>query len=165
MPPESSDRLADAIYAQTQELRVLREVLDEIRSELQYAVQNNKSLYLVVEDLLASAEQGSVGGIAQQLLITRMSKDPTRKDFKVTFGRETQEKPDLSSGPSVVCDVCGREVAVEVSQRQEWTDVARWKGGGPGAFLGICPACREPTELPAPQSPTQPGNERRGTLF
>ena len=54
---ESSDRLADVIEAHTQELRVLRDVLEEIRSELQYAIQNNKVLYLVVEDLLVRGDE------------------------------------------------------------------------------------------------------------
>ena len=69
-------------------------------------------------------------------------------DPSVLVERIESEKPNLSAGPSAVCDVCEREVPHEQAKKEKWTDLARWNGGGHAAFLGICPGCISAPEKP-----------------
>ena len=172
MPPDDSDRLADtienlasAIQGNTDEMKALRDAIDDLRTSYEYAVRNSECPYLAeaatVRRLLPSFP---LDDALEMDLTPEQIRQAMAEGVTTAAGLRQIEKNGRSDEvPETIacarCDVCSPASLAEALQ-EGWIDLCR--DDGPGwNYLGICPECQAQENTAANQDATQMDNQKR----
>ena len=162
------DTLAGAIEGNTQEMKALRDAIDDLRTEYVHAIRNSDCPYLaeaqIVRRILPSfplddalemelspeqIRQAIAGGVTTAAGLHRIEKN-TRSD----------EVPE-----TIACAHCDADspASLAAALQEGWTRLQRDDGAG-WNYLGVCPACRAQDEEDAP-APEARRTEDQKQLF
>ena len=163
MSTDTTDRLADAIdtlagaiEGNTQEMKALRDAIDDLRTEYVHAIHNSECPYLAeatkVRQILPSfplddalemnltpdqIRQAIAEGVTTAMGLRRIEKNSRADDIPETIA-------------CARCDV-DSPLSLAAALQEGWTDLCRDDGAG-WNYLGLCPECQaRENEIPEPQ--------------
>jgi hypothetical protein len=160
---EVLDRLASAIEGNTQEMKALRDAIDDLRIEYEHAVRNGNCPYL--------AEAESLCRYAQEMELTEAQVRQAEEDgVKTLLGlRRTEKNTRADQVPETIacahCDVDSPD-GLAAALQEGWTRLER-DDGASWNYLGVCPDCqqRELQEERVVQTGEAEGNQQQRGLF
>jgi hypothetical protein len=153
MPANDSDRLADsienlagAIEGNTQEMKALRDAIDDLRTSYEYAVRNAECPYLAeattVRKILPSFP---LDDALEMGLTPEQIRRAVAEGVTTAVGLRQIEKNGRSDEvPETIacarCDVDSPE-SLAAALQDGWIELSRDDGAG-WNYLGICPQCQ-----------------------
>jgi len=167
-----SDRLADsirtlasAIEGNTQEMKALRDAIDDLRTSYEHAIRNSECPYL--------AEASKVRRVLPSFPLDdalEMELSPDQICRAIAEGvttavglRRIEKNTRANEIPETIacarCDADSPE-SLSAALQEGWTDLCR--DDGPGwNYLGVCPECRARENVgPAPEAPRAEDQKR-----
>ena len=151
--PMESDRLADSIETlastiegNTQEIKALRDAIDDLHTEYAHAIRNAECPYLAeAKDIRRLLPSFPLDDALEMELTPDQIRQAIAEGVTTAVGLRRIEKNTRTDEVSetVVCLRCDAESppSLVAALQEGWIDLCRDDGAG-WNYLGICPACQ-----------------------
>lgn len=157
------DRLASAIEGNTQEMKALRDAVDDLRTEYEHAVRNGNCPYL--------AEAEGLRRYAREMGLSDAQIRQAEEDgVETLLGLRSIEKNTRADQvpETVACAHCDADSpdSLAAALQEGWTRLQR-DDGTAWNYLGVCPHCqeREVSEEKADPATETEGKQQQKGLF
>jgi len=155
---ESIETLASAVLGNTQEMKALRDAIDDLRTSYEHAVRNADCPYLVeaatVRRILPSFP---LDGALEMELTPDQIRQAIAEGVTTAVGlRRIEKNTRADEVPESIacarCDAASPE-SLAAALQEGWTDLCRDDGEG-WNYLGVCPECRaQEDQVPESEAP------------
>ena len=155
---DSIETLASAIHGNTQEMKALRDAIEDLRTEYAHAIRDSHCPYLAeaqaVRRILPSfrLDDALEMGLTPDQLRQAIAEGATTAAGLHRIRRNTPADEVLETIACARCEVDSPE-SLAAALQEGWTKLCR--DDGPGwNYLGLCPDCQaEEDDSPEPQPP------------
>jgi hypothetical protein len=140
------DTLASAIEGNTQEMKALRDAIDDLRTEYVHAIRNAECPYLAeakaVRRILPSFP---LDDALEMELTPDQVRQAVAEGVTTAVGlRRIEKNTRADAVPEILacarCDACSPE-SLAAAVQEGWIDICRDDGAG-WCYLGVCPNCQ-----------------------
>jgi hypothetical protein len=161
------ETLASAIEGNTQEMKALRDAIDDLRTEYVHAIRNSECPYLAeAKDLRRILPSFPLDAALEMDLTPDQIRQAIAEGVTTAVGLRRIEKNTRSDevAETIACARCDADSppSLAAALQEGWTDLCRDDGAG-WNYLGICPKCQAQEHAEA--EPKAPPIDSQTQLF